>query len=94
MPECKPLDLRGNFVGRDAIVLQQLGEIDDKRLGDGRIRGILAGKVGDVGGARDIDLEELLCDRRGAVSKSLAITFIDQELMVIDRNDFALADEF
>jgi len=44
-------------------------------------------KIGDVGGSGEIYLEQLFCYRGAAVAEAFAVALVDEELIVVDRDD-------
>src|SRR5215470_18824668 len=90
LAEREPFDLRWHLVGRDAMRAEDGDDVEKQRLRHGVGREIgLAGDAADVGGTLQIDEEDLLHLGIGSVAQSLAVTLVDQKLVIVDREDLA-----
>jgi hypothetical protein len=93
--EGQAFDLGGDVGGIDALCLQGGDKIDEQGLGHGFWRQIVgAFDGGDVGSARQIDVEQALEGRCAAVAQALAVALIDEEFVIVDGQDFADARIF
>src|SRR5262245_25124772 len=92
-PKAIPLDLRRDVDVGEHVVRRQRGhDVEKERLCHHVRREIrLAGDLADVGGALQVDLEQMLdlgC-AGGAVAQALAVALVHQKLVIVDREDLA-----
>ena len=88
--EGEAFELGRNVLGRDAMRAQRRHDVEEQRLADrgaGQIG--FAGEAADVLSAVEVDVEELLERGDRVVAEALAIALVDQEFVIVDRDDFA-----
>jgi hypothetical protein len=89
LTKCETLDLGRDLGAGNSVGVEGFDQIEDQALADRGVLRSIAGEIGDVGGTGEVDLEDLFFHCRAAVAKALAVALIDQELMVVDRDDVA-----